>query len=77
MPKSDDLVAGVLACDPSELPSPSTPLRELDGWDSLKHVLLVVGIERHVKSKLTAEEIKGIVTVADVARILRDKGVDG
>jgi acyl carrier protein len=81
--KSDDqmrelqeLMAGVLMCEPGTLPPESTALRDIKGWDSLKHVLLIVGLEKHLNAQLTAEEIRGIVTLADVACVLRRKGSD-
>jgi acyl carrier protein len=76
MRKFEELMVDVLMCDPEEIPPDSTPLRDLEGWDSLKHVQLVVGLENKVNSKLTAEEIQRIVTLADVAQVLRQKGVD-
>jgi acyl carrier protein len=51
-------------------------LRDIKGWDSLKHVLLVVGLEKHLNAQLTAEEIQGMITLADVACVLRRKGID-
>jgi acyl carrier protein len=69
-------MAGILMCEPGTLPPESTPLRDIKGWDSLKHVLLVVGLEKHLNAQLTAEEIQGIVTLADVARVLRQKGIN-
>ena len=76
MGELEELMAGVLMCDPGTLPPESTPLRDIKGWDSLKHVLLIVGLEKHLNAQLTAEEIQGIVTLADVACVLRQKGVD-
>ena len=71
-----EFMAGILACGQDDLPPESTPLRDLEGWDSLKHVLLVVGLENQLNAKLTAEEIQGIITVHDVGRVLREKAVD-
>ena len=76
MGELQEFMAGILMCEPGTLPAESTPLRDIKGWDSLKHVLLIVGLEKHLNAQLTAEEIKGIVTLADVARLLREKGID-
>lgn len=70
------LMSGILVCEPEAMPPESTPLRDIEGWDSLKHVMLVVGLENKLNAKLTAEEIQGIVTVADVGRVLKQKGAD-
>jgi acyl carrier protein len=76
MRELEELMASILMCDPGDLPPESTPLRDIKGWDSLKHVLLVVGLEKHLNTQLSAEQIKGIVTLTDVARVLRQKGID-
>ena len=73
MDKSNGLVAGVLGCDPADLPSDATELKQLRGWDSLRHVLLVVGLEKHLGRKLTAVEIRQIVTLGDVTRLIAQK----
>lgn len=76
MRRFEELIAGILMCRPEALPPVSTCLRDINGWDSLKHVLLVVGLEQHLQVKLTAEEIQGIVTLADVASVLKRKAAD-
>ena len=75
MSDSGQMIAEIMNCGPEELPPESTPLRNIEGWDSLKHVLLIVGLENRLNTKLTAAEIQGIVTIADVARIAREKAV--
>ncbi|HEX3559071.1 MAG TPA: acyl carrier protein [Pyrinomonadaceae bacterium] len=76
MDEFQKLMTGILMCEPEVLPPESTPLRDIEGWDSLKHVLLVVRLEGLLNGKLTAEEIRGIVTLADVACVLKQKGLD-
>jgi acyl carrier protein len=75
MRELEKLMTSVLMREAGTLPPESTALRDIKGWDSLKHVLLVVALEKHLNAQLTAEEIKGIVTLADVARLLRQKGI--
>ncbi len=69
-------MSSILRCEPGDLLPESTSLRELKGWDSLKHVLLVVELEKRLKVQLTADEIQGMVTLSDVAVILSEKGTD-
>ncbi len=76
MGKLEELMSSILRCEPGDLPPESTPLRELKGWDSLKHVLLVVELEKRLKVQLTADEIQGMVTLSDAAVILSEKGTD-
>jgi acyl carrier protein len=77
MKRLRETVAEILMCDIASLASPSMPLRDTQGWDSLRHVMLVVGLETRFAVKLSAEEIQSMVTLADVDRILTEKGVDG
>ena len=72
-----EVISGLLMCDPQAIPSASTPLREIEGWDSLKHVLLVVGLENKINAKLSADEIQGMVTIEGVGRILKERGSNG
>jgi acyl carrier protein len=77
MERVKELVANILAADSESLPPVATPLRDIEGWDSLKHVQLVVGLESGFRVKLSADDIKQMVTMADIGRILQEKGVGG
>ena len=77
MPELLEWMADVLMCPIESLPPEATPLSEVEGWDSLKHVSLILGLERELNEKLTGDQIKKIVTVGDVVGILRRKVVDG
>jgi acyl carrier protein len=76
MDEFHELMRNVLMCESADLPPESTPLREITGWDSLKHVLLIVGLEKKLKAQLSAEQIQQIITLADVASLLGRKGSD-
>ena len=76
MRKAQELIANIVSCEAELLPSDSTPLRKIKGWDSLKHVLLVVQLEKHLERELTAEEIQCVLTLADVAALLQQKRAD-
>jgi hypothetical protein len=47
-----------------------TPLAEIEGWDSLKGVRLVLRMQELVGRELSEDEIAGLHSVADVDRIL-------
>ena len=51
-------------------PSPGTPLADLDGWDSLKAVKLVLKLEEELGRDLTEADIDGLRAVGDVSRLL-------
>ena len=70
------LLCDVLVCEADALPAETTPLRELEGWDSLKHVLLVVSLENQLKAKLSADQIRAIVTISDIDSVLKQKGAN-
>jgi acyl carrier protein len=70
-------MAEVLMCEPEALPPESTPLRDIEGWDSLKHVRLILELEKKLNAPMTEDEIQGIVTLEDVGRVLGKKSGNG
>ena len=73
MRKVQELVARIVLCEPESLPADLTPLRDIKGWDSLRHVLLVIELEKQLERQLTAEEIQRMVTLEDVAGLMEQK----
>jgi acyl carrier protein len=53
-----------------------TPFTQYEGWDSLKHVELVSGIERRFDLDLSADEIREITSRRAARAVLAGKGVD-
>lgn len=76
MREVQEWIADVLMCAPEDLPPAHTPLAEVDGWDSLRHVSLILGLEKRLNQKLTADQIRNIVTVGDVTDLLGQNVVD-
>lgn len=76
MKRLQETLEEILMCDVGSLPA-FTPLRDVEGWDSLRHVMLVVGLEKSFGIDLSAEEIRSMVTLADIERVLKQKGIDG
>lgn len=50
--------------------------RELEEWDSLKYVKLVVAMQAEFRIELTPDEIPKITSVAAIADMLKSKGVE-
>ena len=50
--------------DPSLAISDSTVAADIDAWDSLTHIDLIVQIEKEFRIKFTAGEVRGSVTSA-------------
>ncbi len=63
------LIAEVLRRD-IEIPASNTSLADVEGWDSLKAVRLIVRLEEIVGRELSEGDIEGIQSVGDIDRIL-------
>ena len=48
--------------------------RDIDKWDSLRHVLLISEIEKAFNIHFELEEMIGFQNVGDIARALEKKG---
>jgi acyl carrier protein len=46
---------------------------DIDGWDSLAHVNLIVAVEQHFKIKLDGKELRKLRTVGDLGQIIDGK----
>lgn len=50
-----------------------TTADDIEEWDSLSHIQLIVGIENHFKIKLTSKEIIECSNVGDMADCIKGK----
>lgn len=55
----------------------SLTMRDIETWDSLKHMELVVAIEEEFGIELNADEIVAMQSVKDIERILKERGIEG
>jgi acyl carrier protein len=55
----------------------ATKAADVDGWDSLAHIHLVVSIEKALKMRFTAEEVSSLENVGDLAALILKKQTNG
>jgi acyl carrier protein len=51
----------------------STTARDIDGWDSLNHVNLIVAVEKAFAIKLTTREATTLGDVGELVRLIEKK----
>ena len=68
------LLAEVFGVRESEI-SPDSGKEDVDSWDSLKQMDLVMSLERAYDIRLEIQDIAAMTTVAAIADVLRGKGV--
>jgi acyl carrier protein len=72
----EHIMADVLKMDEADVADNLT-IDDLEAWDSLKHMDLVVSIEQAFKIELTLDEIIIMTSVVAIKRVLNDRGVLG
>ncbi len=53
--------------------SPESNAHNVEGWDSLAHVNLIVAIEKHYKLKFALGELQGLKNVGEMADLIAKK----
>ena len=51
----------------------STTAQDVDGWDSLAHIRLVVSIEKNLGLRFSASEVSELESVGEMARLILRK----
>ena len=52
--------------DPALVVESRTTANDVDGWDSLTHINLIVAVEREFKVRFTTAEVTGMKNVGDL-----------
>jgi len=53
--------------------SRATTARDVEGWDSLMHINLIVAVEREFKIRFTTREIAGLQDVGELLDLIGSK----
>jgi acyl carrier protein len=59
--------------DPNIVIVAETTARNVEGWDSLAHIQLVVALEKHFKIRFTSSEIRGFENVGAMCINIQNK----
>ena len=59
--------------DSSLVINPAMTAADVDGWDSLTHVRLLLAIEREFRIRITASEAGKLQTVGDLMQLIQSK----
>ncbi len=55
--------------------TPETTAKDVPGWDSLTHMIIIDSIEKHFKVKFKLNEIMNFKNVGDTIACLQTKGL--
>lgn len=55
--------------------SESTTAKDIEEWDSITHIQLMVAIEKHFKTRFTAQEIRQFKNVGEICETIKLKTV--
>ena len=50
-------------------------MKDVEAWDSLKHMELIVSVENTFGIELSFDEIVAMQTVSEIKRVLKQRGV--
>ncbi len=57
--------------------APDMSSEDIDGWDSLKHVMILIAIEEHFRVHFNTQEIDKLKSVGDLATCIERKTNNG
>ena len=72
--KVGNLLSEVLQMPASDITDDLT-MKDVDAWDSLKHMELIVALEQGFEVQLSFDEIVAMQSVSAIKRVLRERGV--
>jgi len=70
----EELLAELLQIPVTKV-TPDLTMKELDVWDSLKHMEVIATLEQQFELQFSFDEIVSMRSVGDIKRVLSNKGV--
>lgn len=70
----ENLLSDILQIPASQI-TENLAMKEVDAWDSLKHMELIVSLEQNFGIDLSFDEIVAMQSVSEIKRVIREKGV--
>ena len=70
--KLDSILSGIF-CMPAEKITDDLTMKNLEIWDSLRHMNLIMSLEEAYSIELTMDEIMIMVDVATIRQIISEK----
>lgn len=70
--QTNEIFKDVLDNDNIQL-TPETTAKDIEEWDSLSHIQLIVAVEKHFKVKFTSVEIGGFKNVGELCSTVERK----
>jgi len=59
--------------DDGIVPTEAMTAEDVEGWDSLSHIRLMVSIEKQFKIKFTNAEVEKLLNVGDLLKVINSK----
>ena len=72
--KVENLLSEVLQMPATAITDELT-MKDVEAWDSLKHMELIVALEQSFEIQLSFDEIVAMQSVSAIKRVLRERGV--
>lgn len=69
----ENLLSEVLQIPTSSI-TENLAMKDVDAWDSLKHMELIVSLEQSFGIELSFDEIVAMQSVSEIKRVLRERG---
>jgi len=70
----EELLAELLQIPVTKV-TPDLTMKDLDVWDSLKHMEVIATLEQQFELQFSFDEIVAMRSVGDIKRVLSNKGV--